>query len=71
MNYLDWGVVAAYLVMIVWAGALLGRSQKTISDYYLGGRTVRWWQSGLSTMATQLGAISFVSAPAFVVLKDG
>jgi SSS family solute:Na+ symporter len=56
--------------MIVGAGAVVGRSQNTISDYYLAGRTVRWWQSGLSTMATQLGAISFVSAPAFVVLKD-
>ena len=49
MNYLDWCVVAAYGVMIVWAGAAMGRSQRTISDYYLGGRTVRWWQSGLST----------------------
>jgi len=71
MNALDWGVIAVYGVMIIWAAALLGRSQKTLSDYYLGGRTVRWWQSGLSTMATQLGAISFVSAPAFVVLKEG
>jgi SSS family transporter len=70
MNFLDWGVIAIYLVMIVGAGAIVGRSQSTISDYYLAGRTVRWWQSGLSTMATQLGAISFVSAPAFVVLKE-
>lgn len=39
-------------------------------DYYLAGRRIRWWQSGLSTMATQLGAISFVSAPAFVAIKE-
>ncbi len=71
MNFLDWGVIALYLVFILGAGFLLGRSQSTIHDYYLGSRTVRWWQSGLSTMATQLGAVSFVSAPAFVVLKDG
>ena len=71
MNFLDWGVIALYIVFILGAGFLLGRSQSTIRDYYLGGRTVRWWQSGLSTMATQLGAVSFVSAPAFVVLKDG
>ncbi len=42
-----------------------------MKDHYLGGRTVRWWQTGLSTMAIQLGAVSFVSASAFVVLKDG
>ncbi|MBI2462427.1 MAG: sodium:solute symporter [Candidatus Rokubacteria bacterium] len=72
MSLFDWGVIAFYLVGIVATGGVLARSQRTISDYYLGGRTVRWWQSGLSTMATQLGAISFVSAPAFVALKgDG
>ncbi len=71
MNIIDWGVIALYIIFILGAGFLLGRSQITLSDYYLGGRTVRWWQSGLSTMATQLGAVSFVSAPAFVVLKDG
>jgi Na+/proline symporter len=65
MNLLDWGVIALYAIGIIGAGAILGRSQRTISDYYLGGRTVRWWQSGLSVMA-----ISFVSAPAFVALKD-
>jgi SSS family transporter len=32
---------------------------------------VKWWQSGLSTLATQLSAISFVSAPAFVAMKEG
>ena len=71
MNLLDWGVIAFYVAVIVGAGVSFGRRQKTIQDYYLGGRTVRWWQSGLSTMATQLGAISFVSAPAFVALKEG
>ncbi len=30
-----------------------------------------WWAIGMSTMATQLGAISFISAPAFVALKPG
>jgi SSS family solute:Na+ symporter len=49
----------------------LNRSQSNVTDYYLAGKRIRWWQSGLSTMATQLGAISFVSAPAFVALKEG
>lgn len=71
MNSLDWAVIALYVFFILGAGFLLGRSQSTMYDYFLGGRTVRWWQSGLSTMATQLGAVSFVSAPAFVVLKNG
>ncbi|HXV84505.1 MAG TPA: sodium:solute symporter [Candidatus Binatia bacterium] len=70
MNFLDWGVIAIYVAIIVGAGFNFGRAQTTIHDYYLAGRNVRWWQSGLSTMATQLGAISFVSAPAFVAVKE-
>lgn len=70
MNFLDWGVITLYVAIIVGAGFNFGRAQKTIHDYYLAGRNVRWWQSGLSTMATQLGAISFVSAPAFVAVKE-
>ncbi|MFQ5683512.1 MAG: sodium:solute symporter [Candidatus Binatia bacterium] len=70
MDVLDWGVIAIYIIGIVGAGAALGRTQATMSDYYLAGRSVKWWQSGLSTMATQLGAISFISAPAFVALKS-
>ncbi len=70
MNFLDWTVIAIYVLMIVGTGWSFGRSQKNIHDYYLAGRNIPWWQSGLSTMATQLGAISFVSAPAFVAMKE-
>jgi SSS family transporter len=71
MNYLDW------IVIIVYMGALMGialyynRTHHTIRDYYLAGKNIKWWQSGFSVMATQLGAVSFVSAPAFVALKQG
>jgi len=71
LNFLDWGVIFFYVAVIIGAGFSFARTQKTIQDYYLGGRNVLWWQSGLSTMATQLGAISFVSAPAFVAVKEG
>ncbi|MBN2468379.1 MAG: sodium/solute symporter, partial [Deltaproteobacteria bacterium] len=70
MNWLDWSVIFIYLVMVIGIALWVMQRQKTIHDYYLAGRQVRWWQSGLSTMATQLGAISFVSAPAFVALKE-
>lgn len=70
MNFLDWGVIFVYVALIIGAGFSYARGQTSMHDYYLGGRSVRWWQSGLSTMATQLGAISFVSAPAFVAVKE-
>ena len=71
MNYLDWTVIAVYTAFLIALSAYLGRKQTNIEDYYLGGRTIPWWAIGVSTMATQLGAISFISAPAFVALKPG
>ncbi|MFQ5772427.1 MAG: sodium/solute symporter [bacterium] len=68
---LDWLVIIAYMILIVGIALYLTRSQHDLEDYYLAGKTVKWWQSGTSTMATQLSAVSFVSAPAFVALKDG
>ena len=46
----------------------LGRRQSNQEDYYVGGRKLPWWAVGISTMATQTSAISFISIPAFVAL---
>lgn len=72
MNNLDWFVVFFYFLLIVSLAIYYNRFQKTARDYYLAGKNIKWWQSGASTMATQLSAISFISAPAFVAIKaDG
>lgn len=71
MTVLDWTVIAIYLAGMIALAIVLGRRQRDQRDYYLAGRRTPWWHSGFSTMATQLSAISFVSAPAFVALKRG
>lgn len=71
MTALDWLIVTAYMVGLIALSHRLGRGQSTQRDYYLGGRGMGWRSVGLSTMATQLGAISFISAPAFVGLREG
>ncbi|MFQ5663521.1 MAG: sodium/solute symporter [Terriglobia bacterium] len=70
MNVFDFALVGSYITFLLGMAVYYNRRQQSQVDYYVGGRTVRWWASGLSTMATQLGTISFVSAPAFVALKD-
>ncbi len=70
MNYLDHMVVATYLGALLFLGFSL-RKQEAETDYYLGGRTIGWFPLTLSTMATQLSAISFISAPAFVGMREG
>lgn len=71
MNGWDWAVIVLYLGGIVAFAWWVGLHQASPEDYYLAGKQVRWWQSGISIMATQLGAISFVSAPAFVAMAKG
>jgi len=70
MNYLDWIVVAVYVIMLISISYYLSLGQETTTDYFLAGKSFKWWQISLSTMATQLGAISFISAPAFVGYRE-
>ena len=70
MNYLDYIIIAVYLLGFLGIGYFF-KENKNSSDYFLGGRSIGWFPLSLSTMATQLSAISFISAPAFVGLKEG
>ena len=71
MKNLDWIIISIYLAGMIFLGWHLGKGQKSNKDYFLGSKNLPWWSIGLSTMATQLGAISFISAPAFVGLRPG
>ena len=71
MNFLDWLIIIVYLGAMIGFSVYLGRSQSDEEDYFVGGRKLSWWAVGLSTMATQTSAISFISIPAFVALKEG
>ncbi len=70
MNYIDYIIVGSYMLGLLYMGsAVAGDGSK--ESYFLGGRSFSWGPLTLSTMATQLSAISFISAPAFVGLREG
>ena len=71
MNSLDWFIIVIYLCAMIGMSIYLGRGQSNEEDYFVGGRKLSWWSVGISTMATQTSAISFISIPAFVALKEG
>ena len=71
MTSLDWIIITLYALGLMTLGWWVGRRQHTSEDYYLAGRRLGWFPIGMSTMATQLSAISFISAPAFVGLRPG
>ncbi len=63
MLLIDWIVLIGTLVFIVSYGAYKTRGSKNVQDYIRGGNEARWWTVGLSVMATQASAITFLSTP--------
>lgn len=61
--------MAIYSLGFLFLGSLF-KQQKSKSEYFLGGKSFGWFPLGLSVMATQLSAISFISAPAFVGMRE-
>ena len=63
MQLLDLIILIATLAFIVLYGVWKNNSHKNINDYLKGGNQARWWTVGLSIMATQASAITFLSTP--------
>jgi len=60
MHPIDWAIVAAYIVWIVWDGLRRTHAAHEVEGYFLANRSLPWWAVGLSVMATQLSAITLV-----------
>lgn len=63
MHSIDWIVLIGTLLFIVLYGTWKARQQKDVGDYLHGGKSANWWTIGLSVMATQASAITFLSTP--------
>lgn len=63
MSNLDWVVLAITLLFIALYGMWKSRGMKNIDGYLLADKKLPWYHVGLSVMATQASAITFLSAP--------
>ena len=63
MQLLDWIVMLGTLLGIVTYGVWKTRKVNNMQSYLLGDRDLPWWTIGLSIMATQASAITFLSTP--------
>lgn len=63
MGTLDWIILSGTLLFIVIYGVWKTRGSKNVQDYVRGGNDAKWWTIGLSVMATQASAITFLSTP--------
>lgn len=63
MTWVDFAVLLSTLIFIVAYGAWKTRKNKNLEGYLLGDKQLKWHTIGLSVMATQASAITFLSTP--------
>jgi len=70
MNLLDWVILGSTVIFIVLYGTLKTRGNQNIEGYLKGDNKMKWWMIGVSIMATQASAITFLSTPGQAI-EDG
>jgi Na+/proline symporter len=60
MHIADWVVIILYFGYVIVEGFRHGRKNQNLDDYFRGKRSLRWWAVGLSVMATQASAITYI-----------
>src|SRR5262245_9253998 len=66
----DWTVIFVYLAGITALGIWFGKDQKNTKDYFLGSKNVPWWGVGLSIVASETSALTFIGVPAMAYGAD-
>ena len=64
LNFADWTVIVLYLFGMIGLGVWFGKDQRNTRDYFLGSRNLPWWSVGLSIIATETSALTFIGVPA-------
>jgi len=64
MRWIDLGVIVAYLAAITWFGTRFRRSQRSLKDYFLGGKNVPWWAIALSIVSAETSTLTVIGTPA-------
>ena len=70
LTWLDYAVIAGYLVAITQFGSYFARFQKTTRDYFLTGKSVPWWAICFTVVATETSTLTFISVPATAYTGD-
>ncbi|HEY7497886.1 MAG TPA: sodium:solute symporter [Vicinamibacterales bacterium] len=60
MHALDWAILVAFTVWIVYDGLRRTKDSRELDGYFLAKRSIPWWAAGISVMATQLSAITMI-----------
>jgi SSS family solute:Na+ symporter len=67
---LDYAIIAAYLIGVAIFGVISGGKQKSVKDYFLGGKKMSWWAVGFSIVASETSTLTFISIPGLAYLTN-
>lgn len=70
MNVIDWIVLFGAIIFIVSYGTWKTRKNNSMESYLKGDNSMKWWMIGVSIMATQASAVTFLSTPGQAI-EDG
>lgn len=64
IRYFDLAVVGIYLIGITWFGTRFRNTQRSLKDYFLGGREAPWWAIGFSIVSAETSTLTIIGTPA-------
>lgn len=67
---IDVSILVAYILITLYIGLRHAKKQDSLEDYFLAGRNVPWWAAGISIVASDTSAVSYMGLPAYVFQKD-
>lgn len=70
MHWIDWLVLAAFMAYTLWDGMRQHKGPQNLEGLMLARRNVSWWAAGLSVMATQASAITFIGTTGQAYMED-
>ena len=66
----DVAILVGYILLTLYIGLRHIKKQKSLEDYFLAERNIPWWAAGISIVAADTSAVSYMGQPAYVYQKD-
>ncbi|MFN6105401.1 MAG: sodium:solute symporter family transporter [Planctomycetaceae bacterium] len=63
LHVVDYGIVFVYLLLMIYIGWRCSRVQESAEDFFVGGRSMPWWATGLSLVATMMSTLTYLGVP--------
>ena len=70
MTFIDWTIIAVFLIGLISIGFLFSKRNKNLEDYFLGGRSMPTWLVAFAATGTSISAGTFVGSPGSIY-KNG